>query len=115
MKALENSACPVCGSGRIYRVVDVSGVPVNCNVLFNSREQALRAPKGDISLCFCDNCGHMHNSSFKPEPVDYTEVYENSLHFSPVFQDYVRAQAVNLIENYGIYDKDIIEIGCGNG
>ncbi len=111
----QTTACPVCASPEISMVMEVPDAPVNCNVLFNSREHALRAPKRDIRLGFCGNCGHIHNTAFGSEVINYTEEYENSLHFSPFFQDYARSIAVGLIEKYGLYGKDIIEIGCGKG
>ncbi|MDO8426876.1 MAG: methyltransferase domain-containing protein, partial [Deltaproteobacteria bacterium] len=111
----QKTECPVCDSPEISPVIDISAVPVNCNVLFASRGQALLAPKRDIRLGFCGNCGHIHNTAFDPEAINYTEEYENSLHFSPLFQDYARSLAVTLIERYGLYGKDIIEIGCGKG
>src|SRR5574337_372120 len=109
------TACPVCGSGESSIVMEVHDAPVNCNVLFNSREQALRAPRRDIRLGYCGGCGHVHNTAFGVEVINYTEEYENSLHFSPYFQDYARTVAAGLIEKYGLYGKDIIEIGCGKG
>jgi hypothetical protein len=47
--------------------------------------------------------------------MDYTLDYENSLHFSPRFQKYAEELAGRLVERYGLYGKDIVEIGCGDG
>jgi len=84
-------------------------------VLWQTREQAISAPKADMRLGFCRNCGHIYNCAFDPDKVDYTQNYENSLHFSPRFQKYARSLAARLIERHNLYDKDIIEIGCGRG
>jgi len=47
--------------------------------------------------------------------MQYTQDYDNSLHFSPHFQEFARSVAVRLIERHNLYDKNIIEIGCGSG
>ena len=47
--------------------------------------------------------------------MSYDQAYENSLHFSPRFREYAQTLATNLINRYNLYDKDVIEIGCGDG
>ncbi len=47
--------------------------------------------------------------------MEYTQEYENSLHFSPRFQAYATALADGLIAKYDLRDKDIVEIGAGKG
>ena len=47
--------------------------------------------------------------------MKYTQQYENSLHFSAVFQGYARELADRLIEDYDLHGNNIIEIGCGKG
>lgn len=107
--------CPVCDSTDIVIFVETSDVPVHCNLLWESREQALRAPRGDIKLGFCGGCGHVFNIAFNRDLMKYSREYENSLHFSPRFQEYARSLATRLVRDYDLYDKDIIEIGCGKG
>jgi SAM-dependent methyltransferase len=107
--------CSVCHSNDIHVFFEVLRVPVYCNVFCSNKEEALRVPRGDIQLGFCKHCGHISNLVFDPELVKYSQSYENSLHFSPRFQDYAEALARHLINEYGLYQKDIIEIGCGQG
>jgi SAM-dependent methyltransferase len=47
--------------------------------------------------------------------MQYTGAYENSLQFSPRFQNYIESLAGRLIKRYQLRDKSIIEIGCGQG
>ena len=68
-----------------------------------------------MELGFCTKCGHVYNYAFNPDLMDYTQDYENSLHFSPRFQQYANELAHRLVEQYNLYYKDIIEIGCGDG
>ena len=115
MKNKIQNACPVCCSDEVKKVIDISQVPVHCNRLYSNRDDALKAPRGDIQLGFCNTCGHIYNMTFDERLMEYAPHYENSLHFSPRFQEYIEAQAKRLIDSYGLHDKDVIEIGCGNG
>jgi hypothetical protein len=64
---------------------------------------------------FCRVCGHIFNDAFDPDQIEYVQDYESSLHFSPRFQQYANTLAASLIKRYGLYEKTIIEIGCGRG
>lgn len=112
---INQKKCPVCASNDVLVFIEIPEVPVFCNVLWPSREEAQGAPKGDITLGFCTDCGHIFNTGFDPGHVHYNSDYENSLHYSTIFQDYARGLAERLIAHYGLYGKEIVEIGCGNG
>jgi len=47
--------------------------------------------------------------------VKYTRDYENSLHFSPHFQQYAESLVRELTERHRLHGKTIVEIGCGKG
>jgi 2-polyprenyl-3-methyl-5-hydroxy-6-metoxy-1,4-benzoquinol methylase len=108
-------SCPVCNSDQLELFLGISAVPVFCNLLFTSQKEALECKKGDIKLAFCKNCGHIFNAAFDPNLIDYTQVYENPLEYSPRFQAYSKALANLLIQRYALHEKDIISIGCGKG
>jgi SAM-dependent methyltransferase len=107
--------CPVCGSLETPTFFEVSNVPVQCNVLWPTPEEARQAPRADISLAFCQDCGHIFNAAFRPDLMAYGPSYENSLRFSPRFQDYAEALVAHLIERYDLHGRDVVEIGCGDG
>lgn len=111
----KETCCPVCDSGDIDICIRIPDVPVYCNVLYESRQAAFRAPTGDIELVFCHNCGHLFNAAYDPNSIDYTYKYENSLHYSGRFQDYARSLARHLIELHDLHHKRVIEIACGQG
>ena len=51
------TACPVCDSPDITEFIDLPNMPVYCNVLWPTREQAVEAPRADMKLAFCrDYC-----------------------------------------------------------
>lgn len=107
--------CPICASTDIQELVDIRQVPVFCNLIWDTPEEARSAPRGDIQLGFCNSCSHIYNQRYNPELVAYTQGYENSLHFSPRFQAYAHELAARLVQDHGLNKKTIIEIGSGQG
>ncbi|QIZ69751.1 class I SAM-dependent methyltransferase [Oxynema aestuarii] len=107
--------CQVCGQAELEPFFKMLEVPIYCNLLWSQREGAIACPKGDIELAFCPNCGFIYNTSFNPEQLDYSQEYENSLHYSPRFQQYADDLAKRLIQQYDLHGKDIIEVGSGKG
>jgi 2-polyprenyl-3-methyl-5-hydroxy-6-metoxy-1,4-benzoquinol methylase len=109
------SVCPICSSRDTEEFLEVLQIPVHCNLLWEAREEAEAVSRGDMHLVFCSGCGHIYNSAFRPELMEYGPSYENSLHWSPRFRQYAHHTAASLVDRYGLRDKEIIEIGCGNG
>ncbi len=107
--------CPVCDSQDTALCINLESVPVYCNVLYSTKKTALAAPKGDIGLTFCQDCGHLFNGTFDSEKIDYSLEYENSLHYSARFQEYAEALAKDLVERHDLHEKTIVEIACGKG
>jgi len=108
------SGCPVCGGPNKQTILDRTEAPIFCNVLYNSREEALRAERGRLQLVYCPDCGMIYNAAFDPHLVTYADDYENAQHFSPRFSQYLGELASHLVAEYNIYDKDVVEIGCGD-
>ena len=107
--------CPVCAESGMEPFFSVDLAPVFCCVLWDNSEQALSAAQGPVNLAFCGQCGFIYNLAFDQSLVEYSAAYENSLDFSPRFQEYSQALAQRLTERYELYNKNIIEIGCGQG
>ena len=110
-----NRSCPICGTSDWNIFFEMLDVPIFCNVLWPDRQAAIDCAKGDICLSFCHHCGFIGNREFNPELLKYTESYENSLDFSPRFQEYAKTLALKLINTHDLHHKNIIEIGCGKG
>lgn len=90
-------------------------MPVSIGIQWPSTKEARACSKGDLQLAFCTRCGFIWNPAFDPGRLEYSQRYDNSLDFSPVFQDYARHLARRLIETYNVSGKDIVELGCGKG
>jgi 2-polyprenyl-3-methyl-5-hydroxy-6-metoxy-1,4-benzoquinol methylase len=107
--------CNVCGGAAVEQFFTMSAVPVQCNVLRSTREDALAARKGDLLLGFCPDCGHVFNTAFDPDIMEYDQQYENSLHFSEQFQRYLLALITALDDRLNLHGKHVIDVGCGKG
>lgn len=113
--AIGRSGCRTCGSPSVTVFLVIDRVPVHCNVLWPTRDGALAAPRGNLRLMYCERCGHIYNADFEPELMEYTQAYDNSLHFSPRFQSYARELATRLVNQHRAHRKVVIDIGCGKG
>jgi 2-polyprenyl-3-methyl-5-hydroxy-6-metoxy-1,4-benzoquinol methylase len=111
----KTAACPICQSKQLMDLLTIQEVPIICNVIWETREEAAAIPRGEIHLAFCEDCGHVFNLAFDPDKMVYDAQYENSLHFSARFQEYAEGLANYLINQYNLHDKKIIEIGSGKG
>lgn len=112
---MPGAACPVCESRARSTVIELGAVPALCNVFWSTRELAREAARGPVELELCGDCGMMWNSAYDPSIVPYDGEFENSLHFSPTFQDYAERLVRRLVERYDVRGKDVIDIGCGKG
>ncbi len=90
-------------------------LPVFCNVLCATREEALAVPRGDIRLAYAPKTGLITNVAFDPQRMAYGAQYENSLHFSPRFQAYADELVVGLVARHDLRGKTVLEIACGQG
>lgn len=107
--------CTVCHSEAAEVFAEVPGVPVLCNILWPTRDEAVAVNRVDIRLAFCPHCGHIYNPDFDLSLMDYSQAYENSLHFSPRFQQYAESLAADLVARHDLHGKTVIEIGSGKG
>jgi len=107
--------CPSCGSKGLLLIYEVRNVPVHSCLMMSTQQEALRFPRGNIVLAFCGKCGFVSNVAFDPSLLDYSIAYEDQQCFSSTFNAFAYNLANHLIEKYNLYDKKILEIGCGKG
>ena len=70
----------------MIRFHEVDEVPVDACRLVADRRDALAAPRGRLSLAFCEACGFIQNTAFEASRVIYGQGYEDSQAFSPRFR-----------------------------
>lgn len=107
--------CPVCEGIPFATVLERHGVPVHQNLLFASEREAVSVPRGDLTMVACHACGFVFNRSFDAEALRYTAQYDNTQLASAVFQDHVRRLVGRMIDECGVRNAHIVEVGCGKG
>ncbi len=110
-----DQACPLCGASEPLEIFALNDMPLVCNQLWPDAEAAAKAPLGDIDLVICEGCALIWNHAFQANRMVYAPGYENALHFSPRFQAFADELAAGLVARYDLAERDIIEIGCGDG
>jgi hypothetical protein len=111
----ELKTCPACGSGKLAVFHSVDAVPVHSVMNVPTREKALSYPRGRIDLACCQYCSFVYNASFEPSLVHYDSGYESTQTYSETFRSFAKRLASQMIESYGLTEKRLLEIGCGNG
>lgn len=107
--------CPLCDHMGITTFYEVAKIPVHSCLLMPTREMALAYPRRDLRLGYCEECGLAFNALFDLKVHEYGDGYEETQGFSPTFQERSRELIDQLIEEFGLRGKRVMEIGCGKG
>lgn len=107
--------CPICESCKTSLFLQRSDVPVHQNLLCPSEEIARNIKRGSLSMTICEECGFVFNRTFDANLLSYGKDYDNTQICSPVFQAYIDGLIYHLISKRGVANKNIVEVGCGNG
>ena len=105
------NTCILCGEKLTKKIMDYNGLPSSAQDLLTEDEIELDKPV-DLHLCECSNCGLVQ---FDCSPVSYYKDVIRSGGYSSTLAKIRREEYQDLIDNYGLKDKRIIEIGCGAG
>ncbi len=122
---MTRDSCPICRSEALEEILSIAQAPALVGTIWATREEALAAPTGPISLTVCTGCGFIFNSSFAAEALSYAPsfdgerehsgTYDIALHHSPTYEAYLEAEAVRVIDRHSIRHRTVVEVGCGNG
>lgn len=107
--------CPSCYSTETEDFFVVKNAPIQSVVTIKSFEEAIKVPRKDITLTFCNQCGFIYNSSFDRSIDFFTKGYEDQQGFSPTFMTFIIGVTNRFIDKYNVRKKNIIEIGSGKG
>ena len=94
----------------LYRQTDF---PIFQNRMYDTADDAVNCPKGDIELVEDPQTGFVFNAAFKPELMVYDGHYQNEQAVSPMFQQHLNAVAALIERSLG--RKRLVEVGCGKG
>ena len=112
---LADCICPSCGNPDMSVFYEARNVPVNSCLMMSTQQEALNFPRGDVVLGFCEQCGFISNVAFDISRVDYSPIYEDQQCFSSTFNAFAQNLAKRLVKKHDLYNKNILEIGCGKG
>lgn len=107
--------CPVCAGSRLVGFLERDRAPVHQNLLYADRASARAARTGLLDLVVCEDCGFVFNRAFELDLLDYGEDYDNTQSHSPVFEAHMDRLVATLVEERGVRDCTIVEVGCGRG
>ncbi len=115
MQTSKKQSCVGCLGQTLYEFFNASNSPVNCGSISRDRDEAMAAQTGDIKLVYCLDCGLVHNRAFDVSKIDFKPGYEVALTHSKTFLDFQTSVVERLTQSYDLKQKDILEIGCGDG
>ncbi len=107
--------CPICNSKNLFKFLERRNVPVHQNLLMDSKKEAIEIQRGDLKLFVCNECGFIFNQSFDFTKLNYGKNYDNTQDISSYFNSHTSKLASELVEEKGIKNSVIVEIGCGKG
>ena len=84
------------------------------NYVYRSREEALAAPDGRLTITVCRRCGFAWNSRFDPDRLVYDAGYDNAVS-SAVMKAHYRDVATFLSKRHPLEGGLVVDVGCGNG
>lgn len=108
-------SCPLCYGGKISTFLQRSAVPVHQNLLMKSQQEARLIVCADLDMMVCAECGFVFNAAFDPKLLSYGEGYDNNQGCSSSFQQHLNNLVDLLVNKKGVKNKQVIEIGCGQG
>lgn len=87
--------------------------PVLQNRVYETAQEAINCPKGDIKIVEDANTGLVYNAVFDLELMIYDENYNNEQGTSPSFQQHL-SRVADLVEGT-LGRENLVEVGCGKG
>ncbi|MFV2000007.1 MAG: class I SAM-dependent methyltransferase [Acidimicrobiia bacterium] len=109
------ATCEACGHEGLVAFYEANTLPTQTCVLLDDERGASDYPVGDLLLGFCETCGFIQNVRFDRELVDYSKPTEESQAFSPLFQNFARDLADELVDKHELIGRSVFEVGCGKG
>lgn len=107
--------CPVCASPAPDLFLCRNNVPANQNLVVADPVTARSCNTGRLEMMVCDRCGFVYNRCFNPALLAYGEDYDNTQSCSPGFDAYLDGLVRKIVDEHGLRNASIVEVGCGKG
>jgi SAM-dependent methyltransferase len=88
---------------------------VHQHLLHLDADSASAISRGKLAMSVCQNCGFGFNAAFSPGLLDYGIEYDNTQTYSEGFNTYLDQLVFELVENRGVRNACVVEVGCGKG
>lgn len=93
----------------LYEATDF---PIFQNRMYDTADEAIGCPRGQITLVEHPDTGLVYNSSFEPGLMTYDPAYQNEQALSTAFRQHLEWAADLVRDRMG---DQLIEVGCGKG
>ncbi len=107
--------CPICNGTHFLTFLKREQVPVHQNLILATPEAALAVTRGDLDFVLCEDCGFVFNRAFDLSLLSYGKDYDNTQTCSSYFDDYLNGLVKYLVEDQGLRNSTVVEVGCGKG
>lgn len=97
----------------VREIYKINQLPIFQNRMYDSKEEAIACPKGNILLVEDLETGLVYNAAFSPELMVYDSNYQNEQAVSLLFQQHLAAVATAIDRSMG--KEGLVEVGCGKG
>ncbi len=104
--------CKICNRNNLKVFISFDKYPKTISNLFNDSEVAKKDFE-KISFVQCDFCHHVQISEDMPQY--FYEEYIMTVSHSPKMNNFQKEQAAFFIEKFKLKNKNILEVGCGDG
>ena len=87
--------------------------PILENRVYDSLEEAINCPRGDLQIVEDQSTGLVYNTAFESESMVYDTNYNNEQGVSHVFQNHLKGVLKIIRRELG--HESLVEVGCGKG
>ena len=112
---MKTPTCPICSDSNTERFIKRDNVPVHQNLIMASAQASRDIARGVLEMFVCKRCGFVFNAAFDAALLSYGAEYDNTQTCSPSFKRYTQQLVSHLIEQRGVQNARIVEVGCGKG
>lgn len=108
--------CPCCSNDKLVNVFKAEKQPLARYGLCDTFDESKAVEGHSIDIMECTNCGVLFNEKFSYEAINYrSEKVQESRVFSPRIHKYMNDKVKELRNKIKLENKEIMEIGCGEG
>jgi len=109
-----NRKCIICDSNDVNQIFEIPNAPMNIQALL-TKDQIENDSKITLKIFQCKKCNLVQLGNSEVISSDYYDDYVMTASFSSHLSQYTKNLAKKLIQEYGLKQKNILEIGCGDG